>query len=40
MRHFISRVYDGVDHEIAWDTIEREIPELSERLKTLLDRHR
>lgn len=39
MRHFIAHVYDRVDHEIAWDTIEGEIPALILVLETLVDQN-
>jgi len=36
MRHFIAHVYDTVDHRALWDTIERDVPVLINRLPALL----
>ena len=37
MRHFIAHVYDNVDNQVLWDTIERDIPLLIKRLESLLN---
>jgi uncharacterized protein with HEPN domain len=36
MRHFIAHLYDNVDNHVLWDTIQRDIPELINRLEALL----
>lgn len=36
MRNLVAHVYDKIDHDIVWDTITRDIPDLIARLEHLL----
>lgn len=36
LRNIVIHVYDGIDHDLIWTTTTTEIPELIEKLKTLL----
>lgn len=36
LRNIVIHVYDGIDHDLIWTTATTEIPELIEKLDTLL----
>ena len=36
MRNLVAHIYDKVDHDIVWDTVTREIPELVQRIRQIL----
>ena len=38
MRDKIIHNYFGVDHKIIWDTIEKDIPELHQWIKTIMEK--
>ena len=38
MRDFISHAYFAVDLDIIWDTITRDVPELLERLRQIIEK--
>lgn len=38
MRNLVAHVYDKVDHDIVWDTINRDIPELVRRIERVLQK--
>ncbi|MBX3069318.1 MAG: DUF86 domain-containing protein [Thermomicrobiales bacterium] len=39
LRNRIAHEYDSIDHQIIWDTIQFDLPDLYKRVSALLDSH-
>lgn len=38
IRDVFARQYANIDYEIAWDTVQEDVPELEKQVKDILDR--